>query len=161
MTGRITVERVPPSERDLLSRFFQFYCHDMSQFTGWRPPDGVFPYRYFDAYWRDDERRAFWAKDEDGIAGFALVRFDPTGDGRREVAEFFILAGCRRQGLGLAFARRLLAQFPGPWKLHELANNQPAIAFWHRVLDGFARYEEGPLVYPDGRPRIEQRFVVS
>jgi predicted acetyltransferase len=161
MTGRVAIDRVPPSERDLLWRLFQFYCHDMSEFTRWRPPDGVFPYRYFDAYWRESEQRAaFWAKDAGGIAGFALVRVDP-GDGRREIAEFFVLAGCRKQGIGMAFARQLLAQSPGPWKLHQLAGNTRAIAFWHRVLDGFARYEEAPLVYPDGMPRVEQRFVVS
>jgi len=161
MTCRIAVARVPPSERDLLWRYFQLYCYDMSEFTRLRPVDGVFPYPYFDAYWREGERRAaFWAKDVDGIAGFALVRFD-AGDSRHEVAEFFILAGCRRQGFGLAFARQLLAQSPGPWKLHQLGNNQRAIAFWHRVLDGFAPYEEAPLAYSDGMPRIEQRFVVS
>ena len=161
MAGRTTIERVAPSERDLLWRHFQFYCHDMSEFTMWRPPDGVFPYRYFDTYWQEGEpRAAFWAKDADGIAGFALKRFD-SGEGRHEVAEFFILASCRRRGIGSAFARQLLALFPGPWKVHQLANNQRAIAFWHRVLDSLAPYEEAPLVYPDGMPRIEQRFVVS
>jgi predicted acetyltransferase len=132
----------------------------MSEFMGWRPPDGVFPYQSFDAYWRDDDRAAFWANDADGIAGFALVRTDPD-DGRREVAEFFVLAGCRRQGIGLAFARQLLAQSPGPWKLHQLARSKRAISFWQRVLDGFAPYEEAPQVRPDGMPRIEQHFVVS
>jgi len=67
----------------------------------------------------------------------------------------------RRRGLGLSFARQLLARSPGPWKLHELADNTAAIAFWHRVLGGFVAYTEAPLAYRDGLARIEHRFVVS
>ncbi len=160
MCGRIAIVRVSQAERELLSRYLELYCYDMSEFTGLRPADGGFSYPYRDAYFRGDERReAFWAKDEEGIVGFALVLLDPD-DGRLEVAEFFILAACRRRGIGRAFAHQLLARSPGPWKLHQLANNARAIAFWHRVLQAFAPYEEGPLAYPDGVPRIEQRFVV-
>jgi hypothetical protein len=36
-------------------------------------------------------------------------------------------------------------------QLHQLAGN---------TLDGFAPFTEAPLAYPDGLPRIEQRFVV-
>jgi predicted acetyltransferase len=154
MSGRIAIHRVSRAERELLARYLQLYSYDMSEFTGMRPVDGGFSYPHLDAYFRGDEcRAAFWAKDEVGIAGFALVRLDPE-DGRREIAEFFILAACRRRGIGLAFARQLLAQCPGPWKLHQFANNARAIAFWHRVLKPFAPYEEAPLAYPDGVPRI-------
>ena len=66
------------------------------------------------------------------------------------MAEFFIVNRWRRRGVGLSFARQLLARFPGPWKLHELANNTGAIAFWHRVLGGFAPYTEAPLAHADG-----------
>jgi predicted acetyltransferase len=59
------------------------------------------------------------------------------------------------------FSRQLMTRFPGPWRLHELANNQDAIAFWRRVLGGFALYTETSLRHADGIERIEQRFVVS
>jgi predicted acetyltransferase len=160
MTGTVMIERVGTHERDVLWRYLQLYIYDMSRFTGAGLVDGLFPYPRFDAYFADRGRCAFWAEVEGEIAGFALQRFD-AGDGCNEVAEFFILNRLRRQGLGLAFARQLLARAPGPWKLHQLASNAPAIAFWHRVLDGFAAYSEAPLGYPDGVARIEQRFVVG
>jgi predicted acetyltransferase len=161
MTPQITIEQIAARERDVLWRYLQLYIYDMSRFTGAQPDDGVFPYSHFESYWREGERRsAWWARVGGEIAGFALVRLD-AGDGCREVAEFFILNRWRRRGVGLAFARQLLGRFPGPWKLHELANNTGAIAFWRRVLDGFAPFTEAPLSYGDGFGRIEQRFVVS
>jgi predicted acetyltransferase len=161
MTPRIRIEQVTASERDVLWRYLQFYIYDMSRFTGAQPDDGVFPYRQFDSYWREGERRsAWWAKVGGEIVGFALVRFD-SGECCREVAEFFIVNRWRRRGVGLSFARQLLLRAPGPWRLHELANNTGAIAFWRRVLGGFAPFTEASLTYPDGIARIEQRFVVS
>ena len=161
MTPRISIEQVAERERDVLWRYLQFYIYDMSRFTGAQPDDGVFPYRHFDAYWREGERRsAWWVKLGGEIAGFALVRFDDA-DSHHEMAEFFIPNRWRRRGVGLAFARQLMSRFPGPWKLHQLANNAPAIAFWHSVLAAFAPFTEAPLDYGDSFGRIEQRFVVS
>src|SRR5690348_7324734 len=117
MTLQIEIEQVCACahERDALWRYLQFYIYDMSQFTGARPERGVFAYHPFDAYWNGDERHtAWWAKLAGEIAGFALVRLD-EGDGRREIAEFFILNRWRRRGAGRGFARRLLARWPGPW----------------------------------------------
>ena len=161
MTPEVGIEQVTPRERVVLWRYLQFYIYDMSRFTGAQPVDGVFPYSHFDAYWGEGKQRsAWWAKVGGEIAGFALVRCDGR-EHHREVAEFFIVNRWRRRGIGLSFARQLLTRFPGPWRLHELANNQGAIAFWHRVLSGFAPYAEAPLTYPDGLGRIEQCFVVS
>jgi predicted acetyltransferase len=161
MTPQVRIEQVTPRERDVLWRYLQFYIYDMSRFTGAQPVDGIFPYSRFDAYWGEGERRsAWWAKVGGERAGFALVRFD-SAEARHEVAEFFIVNRWRRRGVGLSFARQLMSQFPGPWKLHQLANNTAAIAFWHRVLAGFAPFAEAPLDYADGMGRIEQRFVVS
>ena len=155
-----TIQQVAASERDVLWRYLQFYIYEMSQFTGARPIDGVFTYGRFDAYWGNEERWAFWAQQAGDKAGFALVRLDAS-DGRREIAEFFIVNRWRRRGVGSAFARLLFSRFPGLWKLHQLADNTTAIAFWHRVLDGFVAYTEAPLAYADGLRRIEQRFVVG
>jgi predicted acetyltransferase len=161
MTPQVRIEQVTPCERDVLWRYLQFYVYDMSRFTGAQPDDGVFPYRHFDAYWREGEARlAWWAKVGGEIAGFALVRFD-AGERCHEIAEFFIVNRWRRRGVGLSFARLLLARFPGPWRLHELANNTDAIAFWRRVLAGFAPYAEASLAGSDGVARLEQSFVVS
>ena len=103
--------------------------------------DPTKPYPYFDLYWtQPDQRLPFWLKVDDVEAGFALVR--RTEDERMQMAEFFVAPSFRRQGVGLAAARRLIARFPEPWKITQRELNTGAIAFWHRVLDGFVSYEE-------------------
>ena len=161
MTPQVSIEKIAARDKGVLWRYLQFYIYDMSRFTGAQPVDGEFPYSQFDACWSDGDRRsAWWVMVGGEIAGFALVRLD-ADEGRHEIAEFFIVNRWRRRGIGLAFARQLLTRFPGPWRLHELANNHGAIAFWRRVLAGFAPYAETAIDHADGIDRIEQRFVVS
>ncbi len=58
---------------------------------------------------------------------------------------------------GVGAARRLIARFPGPWRITQRESNRPAIAFWHRVLDGFAAYDE--VTTATDAVRREQRFT--
>ena len=60
-----------------------------------------------------------------------------------------------------SFARQLLTPFPGALEAARACQQPGAIAFWRRVLGGFAPYTEAPLGHADGIERIEQRFVVS
>ncbi len=100
------------------------------------------PYPEFDLYFGDTRNRwAFWLKADQADAGFALVS-RRTHVGRTEMEEFFVAAPFRRRGIGLAAARRLILRFPGAWRITQREANAPAIAFWHRVLDGFVTYDE-------------------
>ena len=87
-------------------------------------------------------------------AGFAFLRSDEAG---MQMAEFFEDPQYRRHPVGAGAARRLIARFPGPWRITQPENNRPAIAFWHRVLDGFAPYDE--VTTATDAVRREQRFT--
>ena len=91
---------------------------------------------------------------DDARAGFAFLRRDEAG---MQMAEFFVARQYRRHGVGLGAARRLIARFPGPWRITQRESNRPAIAFWHRVLDGFAAYDE--VTTATDAVRREQRFT--
>ena len=71
--------------------------------------------------------------------------------------EFFILPRYRRAGIGTAAARRLIKRYPGDWQITQREQNSAAIAFWHRVLDGFVTYEE--TTTRTDAVRREQRFA--
>jgi hypothetical protein len=80
MTPRISIEQIAERERDVLWRYLQFYIYDMSRFTGAQPDNGVFPYRHFDAYWREGERRSAmptpatrWPNSSSSTAGAGAV----------------------------------------------------------------------------------------
>ena len=115
------------------------------------------PYPEFDLYFGETGHRwAFWLKADQANAGFALVSRRSDG-GRTEMEEFFVAAPFRRRGIGLAAARRLIAKFPGDWQITQRETNAPAIAFWHRVLDGFVAYDETTTI--TDAVRREQRFT--
>ena len=147
---------VPFEEKADLASLMQAYVGEMSQIIGLPPGDGR--YAYFDLYWTEPDRRwPFWLKVDDTNVGFALLRRNPDIM-RMEMAEFFVLPRFRRTGIGKAAARRLIRRRPGDWRITQRENNAGAIAFWHRVLDGFVAYRETTTT--TDAIRREQRFTV-
>jgi predicted acetyltransferase len=144
---------VPPQEQPDATAMMQDYVAEMTQFA----PDVLAgqAYPYFDLYWCEpDSRWPFWLKVDDAKAGFALVRRDEAS---MQMAEFFVARQYRGRGVGLSAARRLIARFPGPWRITQRESNGPAIAFWHRVLGGFVAYSE--VTTATDAVRREQRFT--
>lgn len=155
------IELVPASEKDVLARYFQFYLYEHAAFTGNKPHDGIFRYRWLDTYWQEPKARwPFWMRTAEDVAAFALVRLDDE-DKRYEMAEFFVVNRYRGQGLGDRFAEDVIRRFEGNWQLNQVKKNERATAFWRRVIGDIADYTEAPLMRDDGVKRIGQRFVVG
>ena len=98
--------------------------------------------RYRDAMRRDADGREFlWILEDDARAGLAIVRTLPDfPDATRTVAtiaEFYVLPGARRRGVGTAAVEALLAEHRrrGTDEVEAgiLAGNAPALAFWARL----------------------------
>ncbi len=150
-----TVVPVPIGEKPALARFVAAYVVEMSAIVGLPQRDGTYP--RFDLYWSEpDSRWPFWLTADGTRAGFALVRRDEDV-GWTEMAEFFVAPEHRLRGIGIAAARGLIARHPGPWQITQRETNTGAIAFWHRVLDGFVSYEE--TTTRTDAVRREQHFV--
>ena len=148
---------VPLGDKSRLAALVRAYVREMVVFAP--DADAEAPYPRFDLYWTEvDLRFPFWLKLGDAEAGFALVRREPES-GRMQMAEFFVAPSFCRQGIGLAAARRLIVRYPGPWQITQRELNTGAIAFWHRVLDGFVSYDE-TTTHTDA-VRREQLFVYS
>ena len=148
---------VPLVEKADLAAMMRDYIAEMATLIANVDPDR--PYPYFDLYWSEPEtRRPFWLRVADSNAGFALLDLK-AGEGRTEIAEFYVARGFRRRGIGRGAARRLIARFPGGWRITQREENAPAIAFWHGVLDGFVTYRE--VTTRTDAVRREQHFSVS
>jgi predicted acetyltransferase len=66
---------------------------------------------------------------------------------RREVwdmAEFFVLRGHRRRGIGTQIAHQLWTRFTGPWEVRMMRLNVAACQFWARAISTFT----GEVIYP-------------
>jgi predicted acetyltransferase len=54
------------------------------------------------------------------------------------VAEFFVVRGARRRGVGTRAAHAVFGRFPGAWEVRVRKENVAAMAFWARAMDGWA-----------------------
>ena len=156
---RVDVQPVLISQKRELWASLQEYIHEMRAYDDdIELVDGAYQYKWFDHYWNGDERWPFWAVVDGKRAGFALVRREETGEA--DMAEFYILPAFRRGGIGLAFARALLARYPGPWLISEYRANTAAVGFWRKVVEQHS-YTEEFYIGDSGKARVLQRVTVA
>jgi predicted acetyltransferase len=74
------------------------------------------------------------------LAGFVLVsRYNYLSPEKDNwiIAEFLIMRKYRRHGIGTRVATRIFDMFPGKWQVAQVAANQPAQAFWRKVINRY------------------------
>ncbi len=155
MTGRTTLHPVESAhDREVLSRLWQLYAHDLSELRGALPgDDGLFRAGRLPSYLDDPDRSCHLVRHEGAVAGFGLVRGRP---GELHVlGEFFVARAARRSGVGREAARLLLTAEPGPWEIAFQEENVAAARFWRRVAADVAgdawRVEQRPV---PGKPEV-------
>ena len=132
----IAITRVGPESSTILTNLFEFYLHDMAEWfrfdTG---ADGSFTYDMARHWERGD--RAYLARVDDALAGFALVGpapewlEDPTA---HDVDVFFVIRRHRHSGVADQLARMIWDAEPGRWRVRVFEGNVPAVPFWRRIV---------------------------
>lgn len=143
MTPSADVEVVlaGPYQRAILANLLELYLHDFSEFHDVAlGADGKFGYKSLPLYWSESGRHPFLLKVDGGWAGFAFVKTVPgvLGDERVwDMAEFFIVRGLRRRGIGTEIAHQVWRQFPGLWQVRVMESNAPVLGFWINAITTF------------------------
>ena len=109
--------------------------------------DGRFGYPSLPLYWSEPGRYPFLIRMDGKLAGLALVKRGSEVSGSNAVwdmAEFFVVRGCRGRGVGALAAHRVWRRFPGPWEVRVMQRNARARGFWSRAISTFA----GEMVQP-------------
>jgi predicted acetyltransferase len=114
-----------------LQRLLQLYLHEWSAILPAAvrlTPEALFAVPGF----RSDQATLFV---HDGVpVGFALTYVDALGVAHIE--EFFVVAGLRRRGLGLAAACALFSSPSLSWTLTVRPENSGALRFWRAAMPG-------------------------
>ena len=138
----VEVLRATPEEAPILGNLLELYAHDFSELVDIQlQPDGRFGYPDLSRYWVEEGRLPFLVKVHGHLAGFVLVSKGSRIDADPQVwdvAEFFIVRGYRKRGIGAAVAHEIWRRFPGPWEVRVMESN-PALTFWARAVEGFTR----------------------
>ncbi len=134
----VTLEAASRAEEPILARLLELYMHDLSEVFPIAPgPDGRFGYPLA-PYWNEPATHfPFLVRAGSGLAGFALAaRGSPATDDPEvlDVAEFFVLRGARRSGVGRRAAGLLWSRLPGRWVVRVAERNERALPFWRAVV---------------------------
>jgi predicted acetyltransferase len=146
----VILERVERADAHVLDNLFQLYAHDFSEYVELGIQEsGRFDVGVGEEWWSAGHF-PFFVRTPQGLAGFALAQRGSRRTDTPEVmdvAEFFVLRGARRLGIGTRAAHALFAAFPGEWEIRVRRANVAATKFWARAADGW-----------DGDPVAVERF---
>jgi predicted acetyltransferase len=139
--ARIELDLALREQSQTLANLLELYAHDFSEFHSLDiGADGKFGYKFLPLYWSDPNRHPFFIKVDGRLAGLALVKRGSEITGNPtvwDVAEFFILRGWRRRGIGTLAAQKVWRRFPGPWEVRVMQSNVLASSFWEKAISHF------------------------
>jgi predicted acetyltransferase len=140
-SGHIEVLPAAPDHEPILANLLELYAHDFSEFHDLDVgADGRFGYRYLPLYWSEPYRHPFLVRVNGKLVGFVLVKRGSEVTGNEtvwDVAEFFVLRGYRRRGIGTQIAHEVWRRFPGTWEVRVLRSNISAYQFWRSAISTF------------------------
>ena len=126
-------------DKDKLYRLLQYALYDSSQYIDNNiNEECVFEYRWFDNYFTDSDRNAYFIKNGDSFLGMVMVneylKFNNTG---KSVAEFLVLPKYRRKHIGKKVAYDIFEMFKGNWGVSPMENNPIAYSFWKNIINEY------------------------
>jgi predicted acetyltransferase len=133
----VALEPITRDQAPVLRNLFELYVHDFSEYVPIDlQPSGRFDVPVGDQWWAREDHFPFFIRASGKLGGFALVRRGSRVSAATDVmdvAEFFVLRGARRHGVGSAAAVALFDMFPGAWEIRIRRANPAALKFWVRV----------------------------
>jgi predicted acetyltransferase len=142
-----------PEQQLILANLLELYAHDFSEFRDIeKGPDGKFGYDRLPLYWSDADRHPFLLRMNGRLAGLILVKrgSEVSGDSTVwDMAEFFVLRGYRKRGIGTQMAHQVWKQFPSRWEIRVMESNLLAFRFWVNAISKFT----GETIRPTRREK--------
>lgn len=131
--------KVEKKDKDKLYRLLQYALYDGSQYIDNEiDEDCLFEYGWFDNYFTDDDRDAYFIKNGDKYLGMVMVnenlKFNEEG---KCIAEFLIMPRFRRHHLGKKVAYDVFEMFKGDWEVQPMENNPTAYSFWKNIINEY------------------------
>ena len=126
-------------DKDKLYRLLQYALYDGSKYIENNlNEDCIFEYDWFDNYFTDSDRNAYFIKNDDTYLGMAMVnenlKFNKSG---KCIAEFLIMPHYRRNHIGKKVAYDIFEKFKGDWEVQPMENNQVAYSFWKSIISEY------------------------
>lgn len=164
----VELVRAGDDERGFIQDLGRLYVYEVARAFGPDPEwaidrDWLYDADDFGSYW-EDGNHPFLIRADEQIAGFCLIdRYEIVPGIDWNMGQFFVLGPHAGRGVGRRAAVDAFNRFPGRWQVTQVPGNDPAIAFWRRVIGDYTggAYREQSLPDPrrDNEPRNVMTFV--
>ncbi len=132
----IKLVEVKDEKKELLWNMLQKYLYEMTNFYyDIMDEDGNYPYRFFDEYFSDSRRKAYFIHNDEALVGFVLLNpYSSIGKNPDfTIAEFTIFPAYRRKHIAIEAAKAILDKHPGIWEIKYNDKNEKAKRLWNTV----------------------------
>lgn len=132
----IELIKIQASNRELFWNIHQKYLYEMTNYYDDIMDDkGNYQYGYFDDYFTDPKREAYFIYYNKNIVGFVMINpysyLDQNPD--YVLAEFTVFPVYRKQHIATNVVEMIFKQYLGSWEIKYNENNIPAKRFWNKV----------------------------
>lgn len=129
----VTLQKVKEKDRELLFSLNQAYLKEMTKYYPDEPDEnGYYTYGYFDEYFVDKKRIAYFILNDKEIVGFCMLNpysyFDRDVD--YVLAEFTILRAFRGNHYARETIELLFTIYHGKWEIKYNIHNEKAKNLW-------------------------------
>ena len=157
---RVEVIEAAGEQEPIMANLLELYIHGFTEIILFKVgEDGRFGYPDLPMYWTEGCRHPLLIRVDDHWGGFVLVRRGSRVSGDDHVwdmAEFFVMRGYRRLGVGREVAGEIWRRFPGKWEVRVRDFNERALSFWRGAVSEFV----GKPVEPSRVERSDRAWNV-
>ena len=138
----IEIKKVLKDDKDILWNLLQFALYDGSFYVDNQINDkGIFEYNWFENYFTDNDRSAYFIKQDNNLLGFVMINSNlkvKHDCNAQTIAEFLVLPQYRKKHIGKAVAYKVFNTFSGEWEVQPMENNNSAYEFWHKIIKEYS-----------------------
>ena len=138
-------------EKAILYNLLQFAIYDASQYVDIDLNEsGIFDYDWFENYFIDNDRDAYFIKMGDKLIGFVMVNENlKIYSNGKSIAEFLIIPSYRRKKIGKQVAITIFDMYLGNWEVEPIENSIQAYKFWQNTIKEYTNnnYEEKNRIF--------------
>lgn len=133
------LEKVTLDKKEVLHNLLQFALYDGSKYIKNELTEHAnFDYKWFDNYFTDNDREAYFIKNDKTYLGFVMInenlKFNNTG---KSIAEFLIIPQYRRKHIGKKVAIEIFEKYKGYWEIEPIKNSNEAYSFWEKTIEEY------------------------
>lgn len=155
MNIEFKLEEVNIKQKDILYRLLQYSLFEESQTDlNEMNDEAVFEYKWFDKYFEDENRKAYFIKEKDTnkLLGFVMINtYVQKINKGHSIAEFMIIPKYRRNKIGKRVAIECFNNHKGNWEVKPSYKSELAYNFWKNVVDEYTkknnRFEDGIFLF--------------